>query len=200
MYCCAYERGRAPNWSCIGKRKPRCIQSSVEVSHQAAGHQCKVAFLKTSQAESLPSLPSTVTWSLTLLALCACSYVVGICRRLGKENSNAREVGRRPPSSSKETAARSGLRIVFRCGSGTTSNNGSPVLWDNWNPKKESIPSIAAASSGLDRLNRHPVIQTLLSRLPHAGGPGPRAEPGQDAFSAAARKASKSAAAACAIA
>ena len=47
---------------------------------------------------------------------------------------------------------RSGLRIVFRRGSAITSNNGLPVLWDNWNPKKESIPSIAAGSSGLDRL------------------------------------------------
>ena len=174
--------------------------SSADFPYQPPAARCKVAFLRSSSNGSLPSLPSTVTWSLTLLGLCGCSYVAGICRRLAKENSNAREVGRRPPSSSKETAARSGLRIVFRCGSGITSNNGSPVLWDNWNPKKESIRSIAAGSSGLDRLNRHPVIQTLLSRLPHAGGPGPRAEPGQDPFSAAARKASKSPAAACAIA
>ena len=154
--------------------------------------------MRNSPAGSLPSLPSTATWSLTLLAVCACSYVVGICRGLAKENSNALAVGRRPPSSSKETVTRSGLHIVFRCGSAITSNNGSPALWDNWNLKKEFIPSIAAGSSGLDRLNRHPVIQTLRSRLPHAGGPGPRDGPGQDAFSAAALNASKSAAAACA--
>jgi hypothetical protein len=64
--------------------------------------------------------------------------------------------------------------------------------------KEEFTPSIAAGNTGLDRLNHHPVIQTLRSRLPH-GLPAPRAEPRQDAFSAAARNASKSAAAACAI-
>jgi hypothetical protein len=155
--------------------------------------------MRSSLNASLPSLPSTATWSLTLLAICACSLVMNTWRRLVKENSNAAPVGRRPPSSSP--ANPSGLRIVFRRGSAITSNNGSPVPWDNWNPKKESIPSIAAGSSGLDRLNRHPAIQTLRSRLPHAGGSGPRAGPGQDAFSsAAARNASKSAAAACAIA
>ena len=154
--------------------------------------------MRSSLNASLPSLPSTATWSLTLLANCACSLLINTWRRLVKENSNAAPVGRGPPSSSP--ANPSGLHIVFRRGSVITSNNGSPVPWDNWNPKKESIPSIAAGSSGLDRLKLHPVIQTLRSRLPHAGGSGPRAGPGQDAFSAAARKASKSAAAACAMA
>jgi len=150
-----------------------------------------------SSPESSASLSSTATWSLMALGICACSYVVGICRRLEKENTNALAVGRRRPGSG---ANPSGLQIVFRRGSAIISNSGSPVRWDNSNPKKESIPWIAAGSSGLDRLHRHPVIQTLLSRCPHAGGSGPRAEPGQDAFSAAARKASKSPAAACAIA
>lgn len=154
--------------------------------------------MRSSLNASLPSLPSTATWSLTLLAICACSLVINTWRRLVKENSNAAPLGRRPPSSSP--ANPSGLRIVFRRGSVITSSNGSPVPWDNWNPKKESIPSIAAGSSGLDRLKLHPVIQTLRSRLPYAGGPGPRDGPGQDAFSAAARNASKSAAAACAMA
>lgn len=153
--------------------------------------------MRSSPAGNSRSLSPTVTWSLTLLAFCACSYVVGIYRRLGKENSNAREVGRRPLNS---TANPSGLRIVFRRGSAITCNNGSPVLWENWNPKKEFIPWIAAGSTGLSRISSHPTIQILLSRLPHAGGPGPRAGPGQDAFSAAARNASKSAAAVCAIA
>jgi hypothetical protein len=139
--------------------------------------------------------------SLTLLALCTCSYVAGICRRLEKEKSNAPVLGRRPPSSSKETATPSGLHIVFRRGSATIFNNGSPVLWDNSNLKKESIPWTAEENTGLVRLKRHPAIQTLLARLPHAGGgPGSRAEAGPDAFSATARNASKSAAAACAIA
>lgn len=154
--------------------------------------------MRSSPNASLPSLPSTATWSLTLLAFCACSLVINTWRRLAKENSNALQVGRRPPSSSP--ANRSGLRIVFRRGSAITSNNGSPVPWDNWNPKKESIRSIAAGSSGLDRLQLHPVMQTLRSRLPHAGGPGPRAGPGPEVFSAAARNASKSVAAACAMA
>ena len=154
--------------------------------------------MKDSPNGSLPSLPSTVTWSLTLLALCASSYVAGIYRRLEKEKSNAPVLGRRPPSSSQETAAPSGLHIVFRRGSAITSNSGLPAPWHNSSLKKESIPSIAEENSGLARLKHHPVIQTLLSRLPHAGGSGPRAEP--DTFSAAARNASKSAAAACTIA
>jgi len=118
--------------------------------------------MRSSLNASLPSLPSTATWSLTLLANCACSLLINTWRRLVKENSNAAPVGRRPPSSSP--ANPSGLHIVFRRGSVITSNNGSPVPWDNWNPKKESIPSIAAGSSGLDRLKLHPVIQTLRSR------------------------------------
>ena len=152
--------------------------------------------MRNSPGGSLPSLPSTVTWSLTLLAICACSYVAGTWRGLIK-NMNAPRPGRRRPAS---TANLSGLQIVFRRGSAITSSSGSPALWDNSNPKKASIPSIAAGSTGLDRLKHHPAIQTLLSRLPHAGGPGPRAESREETFSAAARKASKSAAAACAIA
>jgi hypothetical protein len=143
---------------------------------------------------SLPSLPPTVTWGLTLLAICASSYVVNTWRRLVKENMNAPPLGRRPSASSANPL---GLQIVFRRGSAITSSSGSPVPCDNSKLKKESIPSTIAGSTGMDRLMRHPVIQTLRSRLPH-GVPAPRAEPGQDAFSAAARNASKSPAAACA--
>jgi hypothetical protein len=152
-----------------------------------------------SRNRSLPSLPPTATWGLTLLAICASSYVVNTWRLLVKENMNAPPLGRRPSASS---ANQSGLQIVFRRGSGITSSSGSPVPCDNSKVKREYTPSIAAGSSGLDRLSRHPVIQTLLSRLPQAGGPGPRAKSGQDpyTFSTAARKDSKSVAAACAIA
>jgi hypothetical protein len=151
--------------------------------------------MRDSPAGSLPSLPSTATWSLTLLGICACSLVMNTWRGLVKENSNALQVGRRPPSSSP--ANPSGLRIVFRRGSAITSNNGSPTPWGNWNPKKASIPWTAAG--GAEQKHLPTAVQVLLSRLPHAGGPGPRAEAGEDTFSAAARNASKSAAAACAI-
>ena len=60
-----------------------------------------------------------------------------------------------------------------------------------------ALPSIAAENT--ERKHLPKAVQVLLSRLPHAGGPGPRAEAGADPFSAAARNASKSAAAACAI-
>ncbi len=128
-----------------------------------------------SRTGSLPSLPSTVTWSLTALALLACSYVAGIWRGLERENMSVLPPGRRPENGSKETAARSGLRIVFRRGSPCISNNGSTALCGNWKPGKESTPSTTAGGFTLDRLKRHPVIQTLQSRLPQAGGLGPAA-------------------------
>ena len=88
---------------------------------------------------SSPSLTSTVTWSLTLLSICACWCVGSTWRRLAKASS-AGEPGRRPPSSGPRVT-RSGLHIVYRCGSAITSNSGSPELWPSSKPKKEFIPS-----------------------------------------------------------
>src|SRR5579872_563766 len=83
-------------------------------------------------------LTSTATWGLTLLSIFAISWVVNIWRELEKESLSA-PPGRRPTHSSRENP--SGLHIVYRPGSSTTSSNGSPAPCPSSKPKRESILS-----------------------------------------------------------
>jgi hypothetical protein len=71
------------------------------------------------------SLTSTTTWSLIVIAICACcAAVVSLRQSMVKEktrrspDSNEPQSGHRPTVSSK--VERSGLRIIYRPGSDTT--------------------------------------------------------------------------------
>ena len=98
-----------------------------------------------------------------LRQICACWYVMGIWRKLERESSSG-PIGRR---SDCWRANRSGLRIVYRRGSGIIYSNGSATHCPSWKAGRESIRWNSVGNLAAAVVLEHPLAR-VLQRLVQA--------------------------------
>jgi hypothetical protein len=116
-----------------------------------------------------PPGKSVATWTLTAIAIAACYAAAASLSKQGRkkdedfDTARAPETGRHPTVSS--TQARSGLRIIYRNGSGSLYNSTSPTACPNSRPKRESTPWKAIWKPGVDCIDQ-PIVKIFLSTIP----------------------------------